>query len=690
MSKVFIFAGTTEGRKLFELLKANNISCTVSVATDYGANLLSGNSKCKVLSGRMSKEEMLSAVKKSKCLCLVDATHPFALEVTAQIKLVCKELGIKYVRLLRDIDEQKDMTDSLLFFDSVKSAAEYAKDKKGNIFVTTGTKDLSVIAETIKDKNRIFARVLPVEDSLIKCIQSGLCEKNIVAMQGPFSSFMNEAMFRETKTKFVITKESGAAGGFEEKIIAAKKCGAITLVIKNPESKSRGMAQKSYSYSETVRLLEKILERKIAFSAPKIILASIGPGGSGLVTQEVCDAVQNADVVFGANTILSNPLFDGKKKINSYLFSEVDGYLQNHPECENPLVAFSGDGGFYSGATAFARECQGKYSSSVLPGISSVNYFSAKIGSPWQDWKLLSMHGKYCNVESFVKSNQKCFVILSGKKDLHDLLERLVIAYKNKIIPEVKVTVGFNLSREDENITCINIGDSRKLKFSSFSDFLPLQKEGLYSVLIEHQSLPDLKFSAGIKDALFCRKKIPMTKRDVRLIILNRMSLAENSIVYDIGCGTGSVTVEAALIAKQGFVYAMDKNKEAVELTKMNLANFGISNAEVVQKTAPDGLCQFPVPDCAFIGGSSGNLKDIIKALLKLNPLMRIVLSAVTLETLCTIKEAVSLLPVCDLDFTQVSISHTEKLGKYNFVKAENPVWVVSFSGFAGEKKNGS
>ncbi|MCR5316762.1 MAG: precorrin-6A reductase [Treponema sp.] len=686
MSKVFVFAGTTEGRKLFELLKKNNISCTVSVATDYGANLLSGNSRCKVLSGRMSKEEMLAAVKKSKCLCLVDATHPFAQAVTSQIKLVCAELGVKYVRLLRDIDEQKDMADSLLFFDSVKSAAEYVKDRRGNVFVASGAKDLNVITDTIEDKSRIFARVLPSEDSLLKCIHSGLCEKNIIAMQGPFSSFMNEAMFRETKAKFVITKESGAAGGFEEKIIAAKKCGAITLVVKNPESKTGEKAQKSYSYSETVKLLETILKKRISFSAPKIILAGIGPGGVDFVTKEVFSAVQNADVVFGAKSILANPMFDGKKKINSYMFSDVSGYLQDHPECENPLIAFSGDSGFYSGARAFAKECEGKYSCSLLPGISSVNYFSAKIGSPWQDWKLLSMHGKYCNVESFVKSNQKCFVILSGKNDLHDLLARLGEACKNKIIPEVKVTIGFNLSREDENIICMNIGTSRKLKKQPSLEMLSLEKEGLYSVLVEHQSLPDLKFGMGIKDSLFCRKNIPMTKRDVRLIILNRMSLAEDSIVYDIGCGTGSVTVEAALIAKHGFVYAVDKNKEAVALTKMNLLRFGISNAKVVQKTAPDGLCKFPVPDCAFIGGSSGNLIDIIKALLKRNPLMRIVLSAVTLETFCMIKEAVSLLSVDDLDFTQVSISHSEKLGKYNFVKAENPVWVVSFSGSAGEK----
>lgn len=687
MSKVFVFAGTTEGRKLFELLKKNNISCTVSVATDYGANLLSENSKCKVLSGRMSKEDMLSAVKKSKCLCLVDATHPFAVAVTSQIKLVCSELGVKYVRLLRNIDEQKDVADSLLFFDSVKSAAEYVKDKRGNVFVASGAKDLNVITDTIEDKSRIFARVLPSEDSLLKCIHSGLCEKNIIAMQGPFSSFMNEAMFRETKAKFVITKESGAAGGFEEKIIAAKKCGAITLAVKNPESKTGEKAQKSYSYSEAVKLLETILRKRISFSAPKIILAGIGPGGVDFVTKEVFSAVQNADVVFGAKSVLANPLFEGKKKINSYLFSEVSGYLQDHPECENPLVAFSGDCGFYSGAIAFAKECEGKYSYSLLPGISSVNYFSAKIGSPWQDWKLLSMHGKYCNVESFVKSNQKCFVILSGKKDLHELLTRLGEAYKNKIIPEVKVTIGFNLSREDENIICINIGGSRKLKGQPSLESFSFEKEGLYSVLVERQSLPNLKFSAGIKDSIFCRKNIPMTKRDVRLVILNRMSLAEDSIVYDIGCGTGSVTVEAALIARQGFVYAVDKNKEAVELTKMNLLRFGISNAKVVQKTAPDGLCEFPVPDCAFIGGSSGNLVDIIKALLKRNPLMRIVLSAVTLETFCMIKEAVSLLPVDDLDFTQVSISHSEKLGKYNFVKAENPVWIVSFSGSAGEKK---
>lgn len=684
MSKVFIFAGTTEGRKLFELLKKNNISCTVSVATDYGANLLEGNSRCKVLSGRMTKEQMCLAVKKSKCACVVDATHPFALEVTSQIKVVCSELGIKYIRLLRDIDEQNDFGDSVFFFDSVKSASEYIKDKEGNVFVTTGSKELEVIAKTLEDKSRVFVRVLPSEESLLKCMQSGVSEKNIIAMQGPFSAFMNEAMFRETKTKFVITKETGAAGGFEEKIIAAKKCGAVTLVVKNPEAKKSKKCQKSFSYSETLAFLEKFLQRKIAFSVPKIVLAGIGPGGKDFITKEVFDAIQYADVVFGARTVLENSLFDGKKKIDSYQFKYVNEYLKNHPECERPLLAFSGDSGFYSGATSFFKECSGKYSCSLLPGLSSVNYFSAKIGIPWQDWKLLSMHGKYCNVESFIKDNQRCFVILSGKKDLHNLVKRLGNAYKSKIIPNVKITIGFNLSREDESIVCAEISGGRRLKeINSF------KKDGLFSVLLERLSDEPLRLAAGIGDENFCRTKIPMTKRDVRLIILNRMALTENTIVYDIGCGTGSVTVESALIAKNGFVYAMDMKADAVELTKTNVAKFGISNAEVALKTAPDGLAELPKPDCAFIGGSSGKLKEIIKALLKKNPGVRIVVSSVTLETFCLLQQTLSSLPVDDVDFTQVSVSRSEKVGKYNFVKAENPVWVVSFSGAARGMKNG-
>ena len=680
MSQVFIFAGTTEGRKLFELLKKNHISCTISVATDYGADLLTGNSKCKILSGRMNKKQMCSAIKKSKCSCVIDATHPFAKEVTTQIKLVCDEIGIEYLRLKRDTDEEDKIRDAVLFFDSIKSAADYAKDKPGNIFVTTGTKDLNVITDTIQETCRIFVRVLPTRESLVKCEQCGIIAKNIVAMQGPFSVLMNEAILRETKAKFIITKESGPAGGFEEKILASQKCGTVILAIKNPEGGKETNSKENFLYSEAVCRLEKILNRKISFSTPKIILAGIGPGGENLVTKEIFDAIQNADVIFGANTLLEQALFSGKKKINSYLFSDVNDYLQNHPECENPVVVFSGDTGFYSGASNFVKDMKGQYSYSILPGISSVNYLSSKIASPWQDWKLLSMHGKSCNVESFVKINQRCFVITSGKKDFKDLVKRLLAAYKNKSLPKVKITLAFNLSKKDESIISVNIDDYRKIK-----ELLEFEKEGLYSVFIEHSFPQSIKFTAGIKDDSFCRNNIPMTKRDVRLIVLNRLSLCENSIVYDIGCGTGSVTVESALIAKTGHVYAMDMKAEAVELTKKNVAKFGISNATIIHKKAPEGFDELPKPNCVFIGGSSGNIKDIIQSLLHLNPNVRIVLTCVTLETLCMTKQLLDLFSINDIEFTQISISHSEKLGKYNFVKAENPVWVISFTG----KENG-
>ncbi len=210
-----------------------------------------------------------------------------------------------------------------------------------------------------------------------------------------------------------------------------------------------------------------------------------------------------------------------------------------------------------------------------------------------------------------------------------------------------------------------------------------IHEEGLYVILIEHESncFSNSDILYGLDDSAFIRTKVPMTKRDVRTLILSRLELTEDSVLYDIGCGTGSVTVEAARICYEGCVYAFDCNEEAVNLTEQNCRKFFLCNVRTVNGTAPECLKEFPAPSHVFIGGSSGSLLDIMKAVLEKNSGARIVITAVTIETLCNIQAALKTLDVSDIDIIQVSISRAEELGAYHLMKAQNPVFIVACNG---------
>lgn len=676
MNKILLFAGTSEGRKLFELLKENKISCITSVATEYGSDLLKGNKLCKVIKGRMNAQEMSSVIKKEGIICVVDATHPFAKEVSVQIKKACKETSVKYIRLKRNTYCGLSY-DKAFYFDSIEKISEYLTGKKGNIFVTTGSKELKLLTKKIKNKERVFARILPSFESLLLCKDAGIPSKNIIAMQGPFSEELNKIMFLQTEAKYVVLKESGSTGGFAEKVSAAQMCGAQVLILKNSESNVLKKMQTENNFFQTVEKINKVCNTQIKIPKQKIILIGIGPGSKDMLSlkayQEICDA----DVVFGAETVLKNDFLKFKNSVPFYRFADVKKYLKVHGEYEKPVVVFSGDCGFYSGASLFVQECKDFFDCELLPGISSLNYFSAKLKEPWHDWTILSMHGKECDLEKNIKQNKKCFVLLSGREDLETAIKKLQDSFFQKRIPLINIKIGFNLSREDEKLISFDI--RKKVDVKKICS-----KQGLYSILVEHLQKDvalDFPLVSGLDDSCFLRTKIPMTKKDVRTLILNRMNLKENSVVYDIGCGTGSVTVESALLCKKGHVYSFDMKTQAVELTKKNVEKFNLFNVQVVKGEAPDCMEPFPKPDSVFIGGSSGNIKSIIRCVVKKNKDVRIVAAFITIEGLCALTQMFSYAELKELEVTQVAITSSCKVGSFHLMKANNPVWIVSFSG---------
>lgn len=275
--KVLVFAGTTEGRLFACRCAESGFDTTASVATEYGRilaeeKLRSENQKfqnkksfsnLKIIENRLSESQMENLF--SDFDFIVDATHPFALEVTANIKKACSAAKKKYFRLLRPSSKSfKNLGSSFFEFDSLDELCGgiYEFDKKcvsesknlPNIFISTGSKDLSCFKKIANFAERCYVRVLPSIDSIQKCIDGGFLPKNVIAMQGPFSVALNEAMFRETKAEILVTKESGRAGGFDEKIEAAKNCGMYVFSVKRPKENADG------TFSDIEELLRKICE----------------------------------------------------------------------------------------------------------------------------------------------------------------------------------------------------------------------------------------------------------------------------------------------------------------------------------------------------------------------------------------------------------------------------------------------
>ncbi|MEA4925209.1 MAG: precorrin-6A reductase [Syntrophomonadaceae bacterium] len=246
MSEILIFAGTTEGRKLLEAILPEidewKLSISVCVATDYGKYLLPADTaKFKVLSGRLDEGEMIRLMTAYQYDYVIDATHPYAIAASENIRSACVQAGCNYIRLLRDsgTGEQGDTNTSFekseekrwLFFKSHEAVISYLNQTTGNVLLTIGSKELEKYTSVLNYQPRLFARVLPTVEALQKCIDLGFPGRHVLCMQGPFSAEFNTALINQVKAKYLVTKDSGRIGGFWEKYKAALSTGTILLVV---------------------------------------------------------------------------------------------------------------------------------------------------------------------------------------------------------------------------------------------------------------------------------------------------------------------------------------------------------------------------------------------------------------------------------------------------------------------------
>lgn len=229
---VWLFGGTTEGRELAELLQQRTVELYVSVATDYGASLVPEAPHCTVLRERLDYAAMMRFLAEKKPVLVIDATHPYAVAVTANIQDACHDGGTPYMRVIRPVSND----DGWVTVASMEEAVEFLKQTTGSIFLTTGSKDLDVFTKLPGYGERIALRILSSQASLDRALSLGYAAKRIVCMQGPFEQDLNVAMFRHFKAAYVVTKDSGKAGGFAEKVTAARDAGATLIVVgRRPE-----------------------------------------------------------------------------------------------------------------------------------------------------------------------------------------------------------------------------------------------------------------------------------------------------------------------------------------------------------------------------------------------------------------------------------------------------------------------
>lgn len=652
MSEIIVFAGTTEGCDISNFLAEHQIHVLACVATDYGSKSLKENEYLKIHAGRLTEPEMEALLNEKKPEMVLDATHPYAAEVTENIRTACQNTGLEYRRVLREAGAYQDQA---VYVPDTQAAIEFLEGTEGNILLTTGSKELGKYTALSDAGERIYARVLSLPSVMETCKGYGFEGKHLIGMQGPFSMELNATMLRQFDCKYLVTKDTGKAGGFQEKIDAALSCGTVPVIIGRP------LKEEGLSVAECRHMLAEYFGFTVK---PHITLLGIGMGSQETLTVQGKKAAKSADLIIGAKRMADAVREPGQAVVYEYRSDVIADYIRNHPEYEKVVIALSGDVGFYSGARKLLTALGGRESNvEVICGISSVVYFMSEIGLSWDDAKITSAHGKHCNLISMIRHNQKVFSILGTGTAVAELAGKLVKYHMG----EVLLYVGENLSYPDE-----------KIFVKKAEELTNYEGQPLSVVCAFHENPEPALSTHGIPDEEFIRGKAPMTKEEVRSVSLSKLRLTEDSICCDVGAGTGSVSVEMALRADQGQVFAIEKKEEAAALLEENKQKFAVDNLEIIKGEAPQALENLPALTHAFIGGSSGNLKEIVALLLGKNPQVRIVINCITLET---ISEALDVLKEYDFqqrEVVQLAASRSKEISRYHLMMGENPIYIIT------------
>lgn len=409
----------------------------------------------------------------------------------------------------------------------------------------------------------------------------------------------------------------------------------------------------------------------------KVTIIGAGPGNPDLLSRAALDAIDIADVVIGAHRALVGiDVPPDVVRCELVKTADIVAALTDAASWQRAVVVMTGDVGLFSGARRLVEALSGdaRVDVRIIPGISSASYLAARLARQWQDWRFASAHGVACDIVAEAERAGELFLVTSGGEDPSRLSGELVQAG----FGDARVTVAERLSYPDERITCATASEIAGQTFDDLNVMLIEFAGGVASSRWPYAS-------SGIPDELFIRGDVPMTKQEVRAVALAKLCLTATDTVWDVGAGTGSVSIEAALVARAGSVWAVERNAAGVRLIRENADAFGCGNVHAVPGVAPEALAKLPVPDAVFVGGSAGELPSIVEAALEKNPQVRLCVPCVTVETLTEACALLSGSRFKGFEACQVSAARAEAVGSHHLMKAQNPVFLVSARGAGGE-----
>lgn len=418
----------------------------------------------------------------------------------------------------------------------------------------------------------------------------------------------------------------------------------------------------------------------------KVTIIGAGPGNPDLLSRAALDAIDIADVVIGAHRALVGiDVPPDVVRCELVKTADIVAALTDAASWQRAVVVMTGDVGLFSGARRLVEALSGdaQVDVRVVPGISSASYLAARLARPWQDWRFASAHGVACDIVAEAERAGELFLATSGGEDPSRLSGELVQAG----FGDARVTVAERLSYPDERITCATASEIAGQTFDDLNVMLIEFAGGAGSPAgASRAASPRWPYaSSGIPDELFIRGDVPMTKQEVRAVALAKLRLTATDTVWDVGAGTGSVSIEAALVARAGSVWAVERNAAGVRLIRENADAFGCGNVHAVPGVAPEALAKLPVPDAVFVGGSAGELPSIVEAALEKNSQVRLCVPCVTVETLTEAYALLSGSRFKGFEACQVSAARAEAVGSHHLMKAQNPVFLVSARGAGGE-----
>lgn len=393
-----------------------------------------------------------------------------------------------------------------------------------------------------------------------------------------------------------------------------------------------------------------------------VTLIGMGSGQPENLTLQGLAALRQADLILGARRLLAVlPAGCTENRAAAYRPDEVAELLQTSG-AENAVLVYSGDTGFYSGASSMMEKLEALgVRARVLPGLSSIQLLAAALGRPWQGWNLVSAHGRTCDPVAECMQGRPTFFLTGGSEAPATLCAQLAA----EGFGDVQGVVGQCLGTPEEKLFRGSVKELAAGRFNSLSVLLVEAAE----------VLP--RRAPGLPDEAFERGDVPMTKQEVRAAVLAKLAVRPEDILWDVGAGTGSVSVELALAAPRGRVYAVECRPEGCALIKANREKFRTRNLVLVEGLAPAALSDLPAPDAVFIGGSKGSLAAIVDAALDKNPDARICVSAIALESLSAAVAALTA-KGRTVQVSQIAVSRAKAVGGLHLMMAQNPIYLIT------------